>query len=660
MDVFASQVTGKKQQATEVTAAAVAVSGSKPGCAVKEDIALTSLPIQRKLSIGAVNDPLEQEADAMAGTVMRMPEASFVQRKCAHCEEEEKVQRKPLASSITPFIQAKGGNGGTASDSVTNKINTTRGSGSPMDRPTQSFMESRFGTDFSNVKIHTGNDAVQMNRELNAQAFTVGSDIYFNSGKYNPSSESGRHLLAHELTHTIQQGGTAARTIQKADEEGGAPAPVNGGLSDEMLVQIARQLYRAMDGPGTDEEAIYSAFAGRTIEQGEAIARVYQQQYHRNLSADLQDELTRDEMLHLAIFAPPGPGTATPEAQSSSMADMVARQLNAAMNRPGTDESSIMAALTGRTQAELTAIKDACLRLTTRTLEHDLRDELSGSDLTQALRLLNQGLLQPEDELYLAMEGLGTDEDTIFRVLDALATNNAGIAAMESSYRTKYGDLVADLRGDLTSGEYRRAMRVLRPALQDAAFEDCTPAIIQEARSYIPVGMQKLDHAIEVLSRGIASMTAPELAQFNRFFDPLNTGNIDQRFADQVLANYRAIRQQFEQDLTIECEDAGGLCSGNLYYTYWSNIHLCKDAFTTNTDPVQKARDMVHELAHNAMYAVDRAYYDDTTASFAKDLTPRGSPAAQIPVIGPLIGLMLRSDTLYNPDSYSWFAFEVP
>jgi len=68
-------------------------------------------------------------------------------------------------------------------------------------------MESRFGTDFSGVKIHAGNEAVQMSRELNAQAFTVGSDIYFNSGKFAPESESGRHLLSHELTHTIQQSG---------------------------------------------------------------------------------------------------------------------------------------------------------------------------------------------------------------------------------------------------------------------------------------------------------------------------------------------------------------------------------------------------------------------------------------------------------------------
>jgi Domain of unknown function (DUF4157) len=209
-----------QQQTTAPAAAGTVMPAQEP---LKEDFykeGLQGATIQRKLSIGAVDDPLEAEADAMADKVMRMPERPFVQRKCARCEEEETIQRSPLAASITPFIQAKGGDGGTASDTVTQQVNATRGNGSNMDRPTQSFMESRFGTGFSNVKIHTGDYAVQMSRELNAQAFTVGSDIYFNSGKYNPLSESGKHLLAHELTHTVQQG--AATQIQKTGEEGSA------------------------------------------------------------------------------------------------------------------------------------------------------------------------------------------------------------------------------------------------------------------------------------------------------------------------------------------------------------------------------------------------------------------------------------------------------
>ena len=172
-----------------------------------------TLPIQRKLAIGAVDDPLEHEADTMADKVMSMQtiapltraNGDSVQRRCAECEkdeEEDSIQRKPLAS----FIQRKGSGGGTtASDGVSNHIKSSKGNGNSMDTSTKSFMENRFGTDFSDVKIHTGNESIQMNRELNARAFTVGNDIYFSEGEYQPQSETGKHLLAHELTHTIQQ-----------------------------------------------------------------------------------------------------------------------------------------------------------------------------------------------------------------------------------------------------------------------------------------------------------------------------------------------------------------------------------------------------------------------------------------------------------------------
>ena len=180
--------------------------------------------IQKKLSVGSVNDSYEVEADKVADKVMKMPEPSpqvihsgaLLHRKCASCEEEEKIQMKPLAESITPLIQRSSSeNGGVAPDHVENQINSSRGGGKSMDHGTQIFMESRFGTDFSQVKIHTGSQAVQMSRELSAQAFTVGNDIYFNEGKYNPNSDSGKHLLAHELTHTIQQSGGIGRKIQR-------------------------------------------------------------------------------------------------------------------------------------------------------------------------------------------------------------------------------------------------------------------------------------------------------------------------------------------------------------------------------------------------------------------------------------------------------------
>ncbi|GJL76397.1 DUF4157 domain-containing protein [Nitrosomonas sp.] len=290
--------------------------------------------LQRKLTVGAANDQYEQEADQVARQVMNMPDvavANSMQRTPSPEEDQEQMlQTKPLAASITPFVQRDMSNeedketpvqarlasvqreispeedkdnpvqakfvteinrkslqrqpeaaeeeeepiqakpAGSTSDSfeaggnVESQLSRSKGLGSPLPDPVRTFMEPRFGVDFSGVRVHTGNDAVQMNRDVGAQAFTHGSDVYFgqghspnnleltahelthvvqqtgggirpkpiesdrvdsgpavylNSGKYNPESGSGKHLLAHELTHTIQQSGSGSirdKRIQRA------------------------------------------------------------------------------------------------------------------------------------------------------------------------------------------------------------------------------------------------------------------------------------------------------------------------------------------------------------------------------------------------------------------------------------------------------------
>ncbi len=443
------------------------------------------------------------------------------------------------------------------------------------------------------------------------------------------------------------------------------PTPDTGGLSAEMLQQIARRLREAMEGWGTDETAIYSALGGRTQSQVDAIASTYASLYHRSLMDDLRDELTDSELRQLGTLAPQHPAgspESTSPAEQGRLAETVARQLDDAMRGLGTDESAIFSALTGRTEAERTAIKQAYERQTRRTLEADLRDELSGSELTEALMLLNQGMLQVEDELYLAMAGLGTDEDRIFRALDPLAGDSAGLQAMEARYRDKYGDLIADLRGDLSGDDYEHALRVLRPAIQDVAFEDVPTGdraqVIGEIRALIPVGIAKVHRAISALSRGWSGMSAAEQAVFNQYFDPSGSG-VDEGFVADVLVNFRSIRREFDNDLTVEYEPGGaGLCSGTrLYYTYWSNIHVCP-YFKRETDAARKQRDFVHELTHNALIAVDRPYYQGNRAAYDR-MTPRGPWTRNIPFLGPLFTFISRSDTLNSPDAYAYFAFHV-
>jgi hypothetical protein len=104
-----------------------------------------------------------------------------------------------------------------ASPSIEGRINSSKGGGSPLDTSTRGEMESSFGSDFGGVRIHTGSEAQQLSKDLNAQAFTHGQDIYFDEGKYNPQSTSGKHLLAHELTHTVQQTGGANKSLARSE-----------------------------------------------------------------------------------------------------------------------------------------------------------------------------------------------------------------------------------------------------------------------------------------------------------------------------------------------------------------------------------------------------------------------------------------------------------
>jgi hypothetical protein len=173
---------------------------------------LAGRQIQAKLTVGPAHDSYEQEADRVAAQVMRMPEsgapaarpALAVQRQDAP-EEELQQQPGPGRSQAAGFEAGQG---------VERELSASQGGGQPLPGETRSFMESRFGADFGAVRVHTGDSSATLNRKLSAQAFTHGSDIYFGSGQYDPGTSGGKQLLAHELTHVIQQGGTKPNKVQ--------------------------------------------------------------------------------------------------------------------------------------------------------------------------------------------------------------------------------------------------------------------------------------------------------------------------------------------------------------------------------------------------------------------------------------------------------------
>ena len=199
--------------------------------------------LQAKLKLGPAGDSYEQEADKVAQQVVNnIHQPQPVQRQEG---EEEELQAKPLAEGIQRIqrqededelmakrvdsavqregeedeLMAKanhGMEGGDVDTGVAEAIESARGGGQALAEGVRSSMEQGFGADFSGVRIHTGGQAEALNRSLNARAFTTGNNIFFGQGQYNPTSREGQELLAHELTHTVQQGAAEALPIQRA------------------------------------------------------------------------------------------------------------------------------------------------------------------------------------------------------------------------------------------------------------------------------------------------------------------------------------------------------------------------------------------------------------------------------------------------------------
>ncbi|MDP9075940.1 MAG: DUF4157 domain-containing protein [Bacteroidota bacterium] len=190
--------------------------------------------IQPKLTVNEPGDRYEQEADAVAEKVMRMtgpaindnlffpPAATTLHRKCKACEEEEKhVHRKEGDSDEA--------HGGHELDSYVSSLSS---GGQAMSEGSRLFFEPRFGHDFSGVKIHTNSEAARSAQSINALAYTTGNNIVFNTGQYSPESASGKKLMAHELTHVVQQGsGSTIKKLPLPVIAGGAAAVLGGAYA---------------------------------------------------------------------------------------------------------------------------------------------------------------------------------------------------------------------------------------------------------------------------------------------------------------------------------------------------------------------------------------------------------------------------------------------
>ncbi len=183
-----------------------------------------STPIQTKLEIGQPGDQYEQEADRVADQVVQMQGQQHSKEE----NEEEPINvsqalQKPIqrqeSSKIDDELQMKSqlqrqpDGSEIASDELASSISSARGQGHSLANEIRDPMEQAFGLDLSGVRVHTDSRSDQLNKTLQARAFTTGQDIFFRQGEYGPASLGGQKLLAHELTHVVQQSGGLDRSV---------------------------------------------------------------------------------------------------------------------------------------------------------------------------------------------------------------------------------------------------------------------------------------------------------------------------------------------------------------------------------------------------------------------------------------------------------------
>jgi hypothetical protein len=270
-------------------------------------VVISQLQVQRssQLTVSHPNDACELEADRVADQVMRMPDSAQtvgmqstavsqpqINRQCAVCEQEEEITRKAESSENS-----------AKNDGAIAQVNRTVASGGqPLDQQTRHFMESRFGHDFSQVKIYTHSQAAESARTINARAYTLGQDVVFNTGEYAPDTDSGKHLLAHELTHVVQQSGSVQRQVMR---EVGDVAELATSSPADTLVTLDGEITPApadIDTAGLDIDVASLFPAAAESDSTELTSMKGTNQAIANLSAALQASCSPDRSLTWADF----------------------------------------------------------------------------------------------------------------------------------------------------------------------------------------------------------------------------------------------------------------------------------------------------------------------------------------------------------------------
>ncbi len=316
----------------------------KPQNRLKSASQAKKLAIQAKLNIGKPNDKYEQEADATASKVVQhinsRSQEQSVQRQ-ESMEEEEELQMKPISKiqrqesmeeeeelQMKSVLQRRENvEGGEASQDLESSIQSARGSGQSLDANLQAKMGQAMGADFSGVRIHTDSQSDQLNQSIQAKAFTTGQDVFFRQGEYNPSSTSGQELIAHELTHVMQQN---TNTVRKKNISG---ISAERSIQRVSKNQEANQYYSdVLEGQKiTRDNAVFTATSNIAPGGG-----------HTSIYIESLDKVGKPKNLKIHLTYGGGGGSGSDSGQqSSSVADSSSGSSSSSGGKSATDEQGV-------------------------------------------------------------------------------------------------------------------------------------------------------------------------------------------------------------------------------------------------------------------------------------------------------------------------------
>ncbi|MGB1206180.1 MAG: eCIS core domain-containing protein [Chitinophagales bacterium] len=352
--------------------------------------------------------------------------ANPLQKQEAEKEEEAQMKANPLQKQEAEEEEAQ--MKANPLQKQENKSSTSNG----LPTEVQMKMENSLGADFSNVNIHKDSKSAT---DVGALAYAQGNDVHFAPGQFKPNTQAGQELIGHELTHVVQQReGRVKPTTQakglpvnddkslekEADDMGKMAAQgkfesalISNKTNNQNKVigqrkvaaaiqkktvdivnydKLADKIYKAIDGLGTDEEAVYSALSALKNEKSkiDALKAKYKQKYSNSLIQDIQDDFSGDELAHALNLLK---ATTTPKAGTTPKAidyDKIAEKIRNAIVGAGTDEESVYAALSqlGQDATKIAALKAKYKTKYSTTLLADIQGDFSGEELNYVLELI--------------------------------------------------------------------------------------------------------------------------------------------------------------------------------------------------------------------------------------------------------------------------------